>query len=192
MWRDYFRFCAKKYGSKIFRYEGIAEDAPKLKLSDNKELFDKWKSGMTGVPFVDANMRELSATGFMSNRGRQNVASFLVKDLGVNWQWGAAWFESQLIDYDVCSNWLNWMYVAGVGNDPKSNRHFNVLHQANYYDHHGDYVKLWCPELKAIPRDFIHSPELMSLQMQIQFNVEIGKHYPAPLKDNRYWASLKS
>jgi deoxyribodipyrimidine photo-lyase len=141
IWRDYFRFVAKKYGSKIFRYEGIRNE--NLALKDDKRLFEKWKEGKTGVPFVDANMIELKKTGFMSNRGRQNVASYLVKDLKVNWQWGAMWFESQLIDYDVCSNWGNWNYVAGIGNDPRENRYFNIPSQAQKYDPKGEYVRLW-------------------------------------------------
>ena len=82
-------------------------------------------------------MRELNATGFMSNRGRQIVASFLVNDLGIDWTWGASYFESQLVDYDVCSNWGNWMYVGGVGNDPRENRYFNILRQASNYDKRG-------------------------------------------------------
>ncbi len=76
----------------------------------------------------------MNATGFMSNRGRQNTASFLVKDLKVNWQMGAEYFESQLIDYDPCSNWCNWNYVAGVGSDPREDRYFNILTQAKNYD----------------------------------------------------------
>ena len=141
IWRDYFRFVAKKYESKIFRYEGIRNQA--LALKEDKLLFERWKEGKTGIPFVDANMIELKKTGFMSNRGRQNVASYLVKDLKVNWQWGAMWFESQLIDYDVCSNWCNWNYVAGIGNDPRENRYFNIPSQAQKYDPKGEYVQLW-------------------------------------------------
>jgi len=111
---------------------------------------------------VDANMRELAATGFMSNRGRQNVASFLVRDLKVNWQLGAEYFESQLIDYDPCSNWGNWNYVAGVGTDPREDRYFNLLTQAKNYDPQGEYVRIWCPELAAITPDRIHRPDLLS------------------------------
>lgn len=88
-------------------------------------------------------MKELLSTGYMSNRGRQNVASYLTKDLRINWTFGAAWFESQLIDYDPCSNWLNWAYVAGVGNDPREDRYFNIESQVKKYDPKGDYVKLW-------------------------------------------------
>ena len=93
-------------------------------------------------PFVDAGMRELAATGFLSNRLRQNVASWFSKTAGLDWRWGAAWFESQLIDFDVCSNQGNWQYVAGVGNDPRD-RTFNVRSQAERYDADGAYRAMW-------------------------------------------------
>jgi deoxyribodipyrimidine photo-lyase len=143
LWRDYFRFIAKKYANKLFLPDGLKGNYQTLGIKDNKKAFEKWCNGTTGQPFVDANMLELQKTGFMSNRGRQNVASYLVKDLKVNWRWGAMYFESQLIDYDVCSNWGNWNYVAGVGNDPRENRYFNVAGQAQRYDAEGKYVKLW-------------------------------------------------
>ncbi|KZS02115.1 Cryptochrome-1, partial [Daphnia magna] len=95
--------------------------------------------GKTGVPFVDANMRELLETGWMSNRGRQNVASFLVKDLHLDWRLGAEWFESLLLDHDVCSNYGNWNYVAGIGNDPRENRKFNMIKQSMDYDLEGNF-----------------------------------------------------
>lgn len=141
LWRDYFRFVAKKYGNTLFQQEGIRRQ--KQLLREDKKIFERWKNGQTGQAFIDANMRELLYTGFMSNRGRQNVASYLVKDLKINWLWGASWFESQLIDYDVCSNWGNWNYIAGVGNDPRENRYFNSLSQAQKYDPKGEYTNLW-------------------------------------------------
>ena len=141
LWRDYFRFIAIKYGNKIFRKGGI-KDQPQNYVNDFS-LFEKWRTGHTGNDFVDANMTELLKTGFMSNRGRQNVASYLCKHLKIDWRWGAAWFESQLIDYDVTSNWGNWMYVAGVGNDPRPNRYFNVDKQAENYDADRKYRDLW-------------------------------------------------
>ncbi|MCS7005028.1 MAG: DASH family cryptochrome [Cytophagales bacterium] len=144
LWRDYFRWIAKKYGNAIFRKEGIKQKP--LNLQDSYATFEKWAYGNTGVPFVDANMKELLLTGFMSNRGRQNVASFLVHDLKVNWVMGAEWFESWLIDYDVYSNWGNWNYIAGVGNDPRENRYFNIERQAQTYDPDGKYVRLWLSE----------------------------------------------
>ena len=88
-------------------------------------------------------MRELAATGWMSNRGRQNVASFLVNDLHVDWRMGAYWFERLLIDYDPCSNWGNWQYLAGVGNDPRDGRRFDPVRQAAMYDADGAYVRHW-------------------------------------------------
>jgi deoxyribodipyrimidine photo-lyase len=105
--------------------------------------------GKTGQPFIDANMRELAATGFMSNRGRQNVASYLVHDLNVDWRWGAEYFESVLIDYDVCSNYGNWNYVAGIGNDPREDRYFNPKRQAALYDPKAEFIKRWIPELSS-------------------------------------------
>jgi deoxyribodipyrimidine photo-lyase len=160
LWRDFFRLMGKKYGNRIFKKGGTQEKELRH-LKNNRELFELWREGKTGVPFVDANMRELAATGFMSNRGRQNVASFLVRDLKVNWQMGAEYFESQLVDYDPCSNWGNWNYVAGVGSDPREDRYFNILTQAKNYDPQGDFVRTWCPELAAIAPDKIHRPDLL-------------------------------
>jgi deoxyribodipyrimidine photo-lyase len=147
LWRDYFRFVAKKYGNSIFLKQGIRNKAVDFK--NDTTQFEKWRTGETGVNFIDANMKELLLTGFMSNRGRQNVASFLAKDYKVNWTWGAAWFESQLIDYDVASNWLNWAYVAGVGNDPREDRYFNTESQVKKYDPQGDYVNLWLKDISS-------------------------------------------
>ncbi|MFN3849455.1 MAG: DASH family cryptochrome [Spirosomataceae bacterium] len=142
IWRDYFHFVALKFGTRLFKASGIRMDITK-KWKRDYELFRLWANGETGVDFVDANMKELNATGFMSNRGRQNVASYLAKNLGIDWTWGAVYFESKLIDYDVCSNWGNWNYIAGVGNDPREDRMFNIERQASMYDPKGEYVKLW-------------------------------------------------
>jgi len=142
LWRDYFKFVAKKYGNKLFTKGGI-QDKKHLDLNKDKELFEKWKAGETGISFIDANMKELKFTGFMSNRGRQNVASFLVKDWKIDWRWGASYFEAMLIDYDVCSNWGNWNYIAGVGNDPRENRKFNIASQAKRYDPKELYINHW-------------------------------------------------
>lgn len=156
MWRDYFRLVGKKYNNKIFQKSGIRGIYPKNGFED-KDLFAKWAKGQTSVPIVDANMTELNQTGFMSNRGRQITASYLVNDLGLNWQMGASYFESLLIDYDPCSNWGNWMYLAGVGNDPKEDRYFNPVTQAKRYDPQGEYVKHWLPHLSSLTPDQIHT-----------------------------------
>ena len=185
IWRDYFRFVAMKFGNKIFHQKGIRNQSVNWKY--NKNIFEKWRTGETGVPLIDANMKELLETGFMSNRGRQNVASFLVKDLQIDWRWGAAWFESQLIDYDVCSNWGNWLYVAGIGNDPRENRYFNILKQATNYDPKGEYVKHWLPELQNVPADKVHSVGTLSNEEQKKFRVRLGVDYPNPIIDIKKW-----
>jgi len=142
LWRDYFRFMMKKHHVKFFQQNGIQNKG--ITISKHNILaLQSWIDGNTGVDFVDANMLELKLTGFMSNRGRQNVASYLCNDLKLDWRYGAAYFEQQLIDYDVCSNWGNWAYLAGVGNDPRGNRYFNIEKQAQDYDKDKEYRKLW-------------------------------------------------
>ena len=142
LWRDYFRFMMKKYNVKLFQQAGIQDKEISINQHNNCQL-QNWIDGKTGVDFVDANMIELKLTGFMSNRGRQNVASYLCNDLKLDWRFGAAYFEQQLIDYDVCSNWGNWAYLAGVGNDPRGNRYFNIEKQANDYDKNRTFRDLW-------------------------------------------------
>lgn len=186
LWRDFFRLMAKKYGNRIFYRSGTkGEDDPRWR-NDHK-LLQKWVDGNTGVPFIDANMREIAHTGFMSNRGRQNVASFLVKDLGVNWQMGAEYFESVLIDYDVASNYGNWNYVAGVGSDPRENRYFNILSQARRYDPDGAYVKLWIPELADLPADKVHRPDRLSFAEQEEHHIKLGADYPKAMINTSKW-----
>jgi deoxyribodipyrimidine photo-lyase len=175
LWRDFFRFIGKKYGNEIFKISGTAQRRNISKKVD-WDIFDRWASGQTGVPFIDANMRELNQTGFMSNRGRQNVASFLVKDLKLNWLLGAEYFESLLIDYDPCSNYGNWNYVAGVGSDPRENRYFNILTQAKRYDPEGNFIKYWLPELKELNETSIFAPQKGTVV-----------DYPAPLVDFKKW-----
>lgn len=141
LWRDYFRFVAIKHGKKIF-YKGGLKNIKKSVMRDDR-LFDNWKNGETGISFIDANMHELNATGYMSNRGRQVVANHFVHELQLDWRAGAAYFESQLIDYDVTSNWCNWMYVGGIGNDPIEDRRFDIEKQVEMYDPQGIYQMLW-------------------------------------------------
>jgi deoxyribodipyrimidine photo-lyase len=184
IWRDYFRCVAMKFGNQLFYPGGIRNDEVNWK-SDQKKL-DAWKKGETGIPFVDANMRELNETGFMSNRGRQIVASYLVKDLKQDWRFGAAYFEQELIDYDVTSNWGNWAYVAGVGNDPRENRYFNILTQAGRYDGEGEYVKHWLPELSNLPTEFIHKPWELSDSEKSKFGLH-GSPFGKPIYVNERW-----
>lgn len=140
IWRDFFKYISLKHGNQIFQIGGILHKKYDWNKSQND--LHAWKEGGTAEPFVNANMIELKNTGWMSNRGRQNVASYLAKDLKIDWRLGAAYFESVLIDYDVHSNYGNWMYVAGVGNDPRD-RKFNVKSQAERYDPQGKYQRTW-------------------------------------------------
>lgn len=142
LWRDYFKLMMVKYGDKFFLKDGIGKLPANIKQVNKIDL-NNWIEGKTGNDFVDANMLELKKTGFMSNRGRQNVASYFCNDLNLDWRYGASYFEEQLIDYDVCSNWCNWAYLAGVGNDPRNNRYFNTEKQASVYDPISTFRKLW-------------------------------------------------
>lgn len=188
LWRDYFHFIAAKHGNRLFQVGGI--QGRRLPWEHDDRLFGAWKEGRTGYPLVDANMRELSTTGYMSNRGRQNVGSFLCKNLGFDWRMGAEWFESQLIDYAPASNYGNWNYVAGVGNDARGFRFFNITKQSRDYDADGSYVRHWLPELAAVPASKIHEPWKLTTQQQSQFGVVIGHDYPAPIVD--LFASAKA
>ena len=140
LWRDYFKYISLKHHNSIFKIGGIIKK--NYEWNTNKYGIQQWIDGTTKEPFVNANMIELKKTGWMSNRGRQNVASYFAKDMLMDWRIGAAYFESMLIDYDVHSNYGNWMYVSGVGNDPRD-RKFNVQLQAKNYDANGAYQKLW-------------------------------------------------
>ncbi len=142
LWRDFFRFMFKKYQTKFFLYAGIKTEKVNSK-SLNEKLLLQWINGTTPSDFINANMLELQQTGFMSNRGRQNVASYFCNELNMDWRVGAAYFEEQLIDYDVCSNWGNWAYLAGVGNDPRGHRYFNIEKQAADYDKKKLFRNLW-------------------------------------------------
>ena len=145
LWRDFFRFMFKKYQTKFFLYAGIKTEKVNSK-SLNEKLLLQWINGTTTSDFINANMLELQKTGFMSNRGRQNVASYFCNELNMDWRIGASYFEEQLIDYDVCSNWGNWAYLAGVGNDPRVHRYFNIEKQATDYDKNKAFRKLWLTE----------------------------------------------
>lgn len=140
LWRDYFSFLPFKYGKKLFYSKGLTEQ-PVGKL--NVSQFNQWINGQTKDDFINAAMTELSSTGFMSNRMRQIVASYWIYDMGGDWTAGAAWFESQLIDYDVYSNQGNWLYIAGRGTDPRGGRPFNVAKQMRDHDPDGAYRKHW-------------------------------------------------
>jgi len=140
VWRDYFRFLHFKYGDKLYRSSGLSTE-PNNVFIETK--FQQWSSGNTGQSLIDAGMRELLSTGYLSNRMRQIVASYWIYDMKGDWQAGAAWFESQLIDYDVYSNQGNWLYIAGKGTDPRGGRPMNLAKQTQDHDPDGVYRKMW-------------------------------------------------
>ncbi len=141
LWREYFQWLLYKYGSRLFHLRGTRNVNPLLTYYP--EAFMAWKNGNTESDFVNAFMRQLNRTGWMSNRGRQIVASYLINELGVDWRFGAAWFEEQLIDYDPASNWGNWQYLAGVGTDPRGKRQFNINKQQQQYDPEAIFIKTY-------------------------------------------------
>lgn len=141
LWRDFFRFIFIKYGDKFFYKSGLGLNP--VKINHNTAKLEAWIKGKTSDSFINAGMTELYKTGFLSNRMRQIVASYLVNELSCDWRSGASWFESQLIDYDVYSNYGNWAYIAGCGTDPRGGRHFNVDKQKKIYDPDGIYQKVW-------------------------------------------------
>jgi deoxyribodipyrimidine photo-lyase len=141
LWRDYFRFMFKKHGQKFYTAETIAGE-PDVHAD---EVFELWKTGHTGIPFIDASMHELNATGYINNYNRQMVAGYLVRDLKLDWKKGAAYFEEKLIDYSPASNWGNWAYIAGMANDPRDNRYFNITKQAAELETKGVFVDTWLP-----------------------------------------------
>ena len=140
LWRDYFRFIHFKYGKRLYYSKGLTQQSGNLFDHDKFEL---WISGNTEALLVNAAMRELQATGYLSNRMRQIVASYWIYDMKGDWRAGAAWFESQLIDYDVYSNQGNWLYIAGKGTDPRGGRPFNVAKQTQDHDPEGIYRSRW-------------------------------------------------
>ena len=175
---------AQKHGARIFMLSGPARRHAKWRA--DRALFERWVEGRTGVPLIDANMREMAATGFMSNRGRQNVASYLALSLGLDWRLGAEYFESALLGYDPASNWGNWAAAAGVTGG-RVNK-FNPTKQSRDYDKDGDYVRAWLPELKDVPAPFCHEPWRLTPQQQQEFGCVIGVDYPKPAGEVPVWS----
>ncbi len=143
LWRDYFRFLHLQHGRRLYAAGGLGGRGGRGAPAHDAQAFARWCEGRSGEPLVDAGMRELRCTGYISNRMRQIVASHLVHELGCDWRAGAAWFEAQLIDYDVYSNQGNWLYIAGRGTDPRGGRRFDVAAQAARHDAQGDYRRRW-------------------------------------------------
>lgn len=149
LWREYFQWYAEHHGHRLFHPQGIGSKPPLTSFYPQR--FKSWCEGTTPWPLVNACMRQLKATGWMSNRGRQIVASCLVNELELDWRYGAAWFEQELIDYDMASNWGNWQYLAGVGADPRGKRHFDISKQTRQFDPEGLFIQHWEGNQPATP-----------------------------------------
>ncbi|MGI9215500.1 MAG: FAD-binding domain-containing protein, partial [Hydrogenophaga sp.] len=141
LWREHFRWMLRRPGAALFRPQGLLPSAPRA--AHEAEAFARWCEGRTGLDLVDAAMRELRHTGYLSNRLRQIVASALIHEGQSDWRAGAAWFEHCLIDFDVHSNQGNWAYIAGVGTDPRGGRRFNLDKQVRDHDPEGVYRRGW-------------------------------------------------
>jgi len=157
LWREYYQWYAHHYGVHLFSAKGIKNSKPNT--SFYPERFQKWCHGNTPYPIVNACMRQLRATGYMSNRGRQLVASCFVHELGLDWRYGAAYMEQQLVDYDVASNWGNWQYLAGVGADPRGHRRFDLAKQTQTYDPKQLFIKHWGADKNAPPLDSVDAAD---------------------------------
>lgn len=175
VWRDFFIFSHLRFGDRVFHAGGIKNR--NVEWSKDRELFQRWMDGRTGIPFADAHLRELKQTGFMSNRGRVNTASFLTRDYEIDWRWGASWFESQLLDYDVSSNWFNWNTQA------TEIYYTNPIHQSMKYDKKGEYILSRLPELHSLPHPFYHAPWLA----EEDDSVERPAVYPIPVFIQKKW-----
>ncbi len=162
--------------------EPLRADFKKFPWRKDAEFLDVWQKGKTGYPIVDAGMRELWTTGWMHNRVRMLVASFLVKDLLLSWTAGAAWFWDTLVDADLAQNTLGWQWTAGCGADAAPYfRVFNPIGQGEKFDPRGDYVRRWCPELAKLPDEWLHQPWLAPPEILVRAKVQLARTYPEPI-----------
>jgi deoxyribodipyrimidine photo-lyase len=153
---------------------------------ENKEILNKWQKGLTGYPIIDAGMRELWNTGWMHNRVRMIVGSFLVKDLLINWREGEKWFWDCLVDADIASNAASWQWISGSGADAAPYfRIFNPTLQSKKFDNDGNYIRKWLPELSKLSNKLIHEPSQANIFELKDANIELGKNYPAPIIDHK-------
>jgi deoxyribodipyrimidine photo-lyase len=157
-----------------------------LAWENDQGTFRAWCDGLTGYPIVDAGMRQLNTSGWMHNRARMIVASFLAKDLLVDWRWGEKYFLQRLVDGDMASNNGGWQWEAGTGTDAQPFfRIFNPVLQGKRFDANGEYVRRWVPELTRVPSSYIHAPWSMPEEVARGAGVRVGKDYPVPIVDHR-------
>jgi deoxyribodipyrimidine photo-lyase len=184
-WRDFYAHVLGHFPGNVReefqeRYRGT------LRWVDSRERFDAWRQGRTGYPVVDAAMRQLLREGWMHNRARLLVGSFLTKDLGIDWRWGERWFMRLLLDGDQASNNGNWQWIASVGVDPQppSRRIFNPTLQQQKFDPDGVYVREYVPELRGVPDEYLREPWTMPCEVQARAGCRIGQDYPEPIVDH--------
>ena len=183
IWRDFYQMIL--YHFPFVLKTAFRADLRQINWRESEADQRAWQSGLTGFPVVDAGMRQLAATGWMHNRARMITASFLVKDLLINWQEGERWFMQHLVDGDAACNNGGWQWTAGVGTDAAPYfRVFNPRLQGEKFDPQGDYVRRWVPELARVPGQYIHQPELMAERMQTELKCVIGRDYPRPVVDH--------
>lgn len=197
VWREFYYSILQNFPYVV--EQCFREEFNGLRWNMNEQQFSAWCEGRTGFPIVDAGMRQLQQEGWMHNRVRMIVASFLVKDLRINWQWGERWFLEHLCDADIASNNGGWQWSAGTGTDAAPwFRIFNPALQGKRFDPEGSYVKRYVPELRTVPVRFIHSPERMPAALQRDLGCVIGKHYPSPVVNHaeaartfKQWITMK-
>lgn len=179
--RDYFWFLHNKYGEQFYQASGMV--GYHVAWMTNLDDFQQWQKGKTGYPIVDALMRQLTTVGYLSNKGRMVLASFLIKNLGIDWRWGAAWFEYHLLDFDASSNAGNWQTIAGLGVDNQNYRYVNIPQQGALLDPDGDFIRKWLPELTSISVPKLYAPEKLTNTEQQRTGFKPGLDYPMPMVD---------
>jgi deoxyribodipyrimidine photo-lyase len=185
IWREFYQSIL--YHFPFVRRQAFREPYRAIQWIDDPDGFAAWQQGLTGYPIVDAAMRQLNTTGWMHNRARMIAASFLVKDLLIDWQWGEAYFMQQLVDGDVASNNGGWQWTAGVGTDAAPYfRIFNPVLQSKKFDPHGNYIRQYVPELSDVPEELIHEPWKMTPLEQQAYGVQLGSTYPQPIIDHAF------
>jgi deoxyribodipyrimidine photo-lyase len=186
IWREFYLHILHHFPG--VRRESFRGELREVSWDNDEAAFAAWCAGRTGYPVVDAAMRQLAQTGWMHNRARMVVASFLVKDLLIDWRWGERWFMQHLVDGDPSANNGGWQWSAGTGTDAAPYfRVFNPGLQGRKFDPQGAYVRRWLPELARVPGRFIHQPWRMPLEVQREAGCIIGRDYPVPIVDHA-WA----